>query len=82
MRRDVRDRLNHLKDARQMSLNELLTAALDRLEEADFWRRQREAHAAVLADPELRERAEAERSIWDGVVTDGLDLVDDDERTP
>ena len=68
---DVRDRINRLKDARQTSVNDLLSSALDTLEEHEFWRRQAAAHAALRADHELHERVAAEAALWDETLLDG-----------
>jgi len=72
VRSDVRDRINRLKDEQHTTVNDLLSAALDRYEEADFWRRQDEAHAAVQDDPELRRQVDADTALWDNALRDGL----------
>ena len=68
---DVRDRINRLKDAQQTSVDDVLSSALDTLEEHEFWRRQAAAHAALHADPELHERVAAETALWDETLIDG-----------
>lgn len=73
VRSDVRDRINRLKDEQHTTVNDLLSAALDSYEEADFWRRTAEAHAAVATDPVLRRQVAEETALWDNTLRDGLD---------
>lgn len=72
VRSDVRDRINRLKDEQHTTVNDLLSAALDRYEEVDFWRRQAEAHAATQGNPDLRRQVDAETALWDNTLGDGL----------
>ena len=72
VRSDVRDRINRLKAEQHTTVNDLLSAALDTYEEADFWRRQAEAHAAVQDDAVLRRQVDAETALWDTTLEDGL----------
>lgn len=72
VRSDVRDRINRLKDEQHTTVNDLLTAALDSYEEADFWRRTAEAHAALASDSDLRRQVDAETALWDNTLRDGL----------
>jgi len=72
VRSDVRDRINRLKDEQHTTVNDLLSAALDTFEEADFWRRQAEAHAVLQSDPDLRRQVDAATALWDNTLGDGL----------
>lgn len=72
VRIDLRDRINRLKERQQTTINELLSAALDRWEEDDFWRRQAQAHAALQANPDLLAQVQAEADLWDNTLLDGF----------
>jgi len=73
VRSDLRDRINRLKDEQHTTVNDLLSAALDKYEEADFWRRTAEAHAALASDPDLRRQVDDETALWENTLSDGLD---------
>jgi len=70
---DVRDRINQLRRTTNSTVSQVITQALDRMEEAHFWEQFDEAAEIVASDPVATEAEKAEREAWDRTLRDGLD---------
>ena len=68
----IRDRINALAEAAEISSSELLARALASYEERTFWSEYQAAVAGLRADPEAWAAEQDERAAWDRAVGDGL----------
>ena len=70
---EVRDRVNDITRRTSSSVNQVLSLALDRLEEARFWQEYAAAAAQVASDPAAVTVDAAERAVWERTLRDGVD---------
>lgn len=69
----TRDRLKHLADEDNLTMDAGLAKALDKAEEARFWAGVRADYARLQADPEEWAGYTGELAEWDHTAGDGLD---------
>lgn len=70
---EVRDRVNDMTRQTGSSVNQVLTLALDRLEEARFWQDYAAAAAQVASDSAAVRADSVERAVWERALRDGVD---------
>ncbi|MGJ7440005.1 hypothetical protein [Aquipuribacter sp. MA13-6] len=65
---ELRDRINRLRHERQTSTNDLLTTALDRYEDDQFWARYAEA---ARNESETGTQVDPDDELWERTSSDG-----------
>jgi len=70
---DVRDRINQITQETHSTVNQVITRALDRLEEALFWEEFATAARLVASDSATVAAEADERAAWERTLRDGLD---------
>lgn len=70
---EVRDRVNEITRQTSSSVNQVLTLALDRLEEARFWQEYAAAATLVASDRATVSAEADERAVWERTLRDGVD---------
>ena len=67
------EQLRRLAASRKQAIGEVVAAAVERLEEDEFWNEMEVAFEALYADPVARAAYEAEHREWDVALLDGLE---------
>jgi predicted transcriptional regulator len=65
--------LRRLAASRKQPIGEVVAAAVERLEEEEFWRDMETAFEELRADPEAWDKYLAEHREWDVTLLDGLE---------
>jgi predicted transcriptional regulator len=65
--------LRRLAASRKQPIGEVVAAAVERLEEEEFWRDMETAFEELRADPEAWDEYLAEHREWDVTLLDGLE---------
>ena len=64
IRLEAHEQLRELAESRAESMQDTLSAAIDRLWREDFWERTNAAYEALRRDPELWKQELEERAEW------------------
>jgi hypothetical protein len=80
----TRDLLAKMAEQDQTSIGEMVTSLTNKAERERFWKSARDGYARLKADPEAWTEYQAEISLWDSTLMDGLeenpyDYGDEDE---
>jgi hypothetical protein len=68
-------RLRALAASEGVPLQTILEQAIDLYRRQRFFRKLDEGYARIWADPQAAAEETAERTLWDGTLTDGLEDV-------
>ena len=67
------EQLRRLAARRKQPIGDVVTAAVGRLEEDEFWDEMEAAFEQLHADPEAWAEYMTERTMWDATLLDGLE---------
>ena len=76
---ETRDRLAKLSIAQKRPMTRIVAEAVAKYEDELFWKKAREGYERMNADPEDRAAYDAEVTLWDTTLGDGLQDAPYDE---
>jgi hypothetical protein len=70
---ETHEQLRRLAASRNQAIGDVVAAAVERLEEDEFWRDMETAFEQLFSDPEARAEYLAEHRDWEVTLLDGLE---------